>query len=273
MPNVTLSTIAAKVGVSKNSVSLALRGDPQIPPSTRDRIRRVAQELGYRPNPVIAHLMAQLRASRTPRLQAKLALVNAHRDPDALRKHPTIPTYVEGCERRAASRGYGFDRFWLHDPTLTAASFLRILRTRGIKGIILVGLMEQNQLPGHLRPHFRPLGYLPAPEASQAFSAADVLALPFSDGISERRTTLMAGLQHGLAVVTTVGHNTGSELRTANWLALTPAEDGFAFSRVVGDLLRDGPTRARLAVAGKAKHDRDFAWPVIANRLRQCLKK
>ncbi len=151
MANVTLSTIAAKAGVSKNSVSLALRGDPQIPPSTRDRIRLIAQELGYRPNPVIAHLMAQLRASRTPRLQAKLALVNAHRDPDALRKHPTIPTYVEGCERRAASRGYGFDRFWLHEPTLTAASFLRILRTRGIKGAVLVGLMEQNHLPEHLR--------------------------------------------------------------------------------------------------------------------------
>jgi len=48
--------------------------------------------------------MAQLRASRTTRLQAKLALVNANREADAFRNHPTIPTYVEGCESRAAKR-------------------------------------------------------------------------------------------------------------------------------------------------------------------------
>lgn len=152
MARVTFKAIAAKAGYSKNAVSLALRGDPQIPAATRERIRRVAQELGYQPDPVISHLMAQLRASRTPRLQAKLALVNAHRDRDAFRNHPTIPTYVTGCERRAANCGYGFDRFWLHDPTLTATRWLRILRTRDIQGLIIVGLMEQNHLPDALRP-------------------------------------------------------------------------------------------------------------------------
>lgn len=152
MPRVTLSDIAAKVGYSKNTVSLALRGDPQIPPPTRDRIRKIADELGYQPNAVVSHLMAQLRASQAPRFQAKLALVNANRDQDALRKHPTIPTYVEGCERRAARLGYGFDRFWLHDPTMRAETWIRVLRTRNIKGMILVGLMDQNRLPAHLRP-------------------------------------------------------------------------------------------------------------------------
>ena len=152
MPRVTLSDIAKKVGYSKNTVSLALRGDPQIPAGTRDRIRHVAEELGYQPNAIVAHLMAQLRASQSPRFQAKLALVNANRDQDAFRKHPTIPTYVEGCERRAARLGYGFDRFWLHDNSMRADSWIRVLRTRNINGIILVGLMDQNRLPAHLRP-------------------------------------------------------------------------------------------------------------------------
>lgn len=152
MRRVTLSDIAKKVGYSKNTVSLALRGDPQIPPATRDRIRQVAEELGYQPNAIVAHLMAQLRASQSPRFQAKLALVNANRDQEAFRNHPTIPTYVEGCERRAARLGYGFDRFWLHDPTMRAETWIRVLRTRNINGIILVGLMDQNRLPAHLRP-------------------------------------------------------------------------------------------------------------------------
>lgn len=152
MRRVTLSDIAKKVGYSKNTVSLALRGDPQIPASTRDRIRQAAEELGYQPNAVVAHLMAQLRASQSPRFQAKLALVNANRDREAFRQHPTIPTYVEGCERRAARLGYGFDRFWLHDTSMRAETWIRVLQTRNINGIILVGLMDQNRLPAHLRP-------------------------------------------------------------------------------------------------------------------------
>lgn len=150
MPRPTLNDIARLVGFSKNTVSLALRGDPQIPEVTRERIRKAAEKLDYQPNAVVSQLMAQLRASRTTRLQAKLALVNANRDPAALRSHPTIPTYVEGCESRAAKLGYSFDRFWLHDPTINAARWLRILHTRGIKGLVLVGLMDSNHLPDQL---------------------------------------------------------------------------------------------------------------------------
>jgi LacI family transcriptional regulator len=152
MPRTTLNDIARALGFSKNTISLALRGNPQIPPATRERIRAAADRLGYRPNAIVAQLMAQLRSARTNRLQAKLALVNANLDRGALRRHPTIPIYVEGCQSRAASLGYDFDRFWLHDPELTAERWLRILTTRGIKGLVLVGLMDTNHLPESLRP-------------------------------------------------------------------------------------------------------------------------
>lgn len=152
MRPVTMQVIADQVGFSKNTVSLALRGDPSISAATRELIRKTADKLGYQPNAVVSHLIAQLRAGRTARFQAKLALINAHRDPKAFRTHATIPAYVAGCERRGLQLGYTFDHFWLHDPKLKAASFSRILRTRGIKGIIIVGLMHHNQLPAPLRP-------------------------------------------------------------------------------------------------------------------------
>ena len=152
MTPVTLSVIAAHVGCSKNTVSLALRGNPQIPATTREVIRKAADKLGYQPNALVSHLMAQLRAGHTARFQAKLALVNAYRDPKAFRTHATIPAYVRGCERQALKLGYTFDHFWLHDPKLKAESWLRILHTRSIKGIIIVGMMDQNQLPPHLLP-------------------------------------------------------------------------------------------------------------------------
>jgi glycosyltransferase involved in cell wall biosynthesis len=46
-------------------------------------------------------------------------------------------------------------------------------------------------------------GALPAEEVSCRFAAMDIHLLPFSDGISTRRTTLMTGLQHGIATVGT----------------------------------------------------------------------
>ena len=150
-PPVTMRDIAEQVGFSKNTVSLALRGDPSISAATRVLIRKTADRLGYRPNAVVSQLIAQLRAGRTARFQAKLALINAHRDPRAFRTHATIPAYVAGCERRGLQLGYTFDHFWLHDPKLKAESLIRILRTRGIKGIIIVGLMDHNQLPAHLQ--------------------------------------------------------------------------------------------------------------------------
>ena len=152
MPRPTLNDIARELGYSKNTISLGLRGSPQIPASTRERIKAAADRIGYRPNAVVSQLMAQLRSARTSRLQAKLALVNANLDRNAFKDHPTVPIYVRGCESRAASLGYDFDRFWLHDHELTADRWLRILTARGIKGIILVGLMDKNHLPAHLTP-------------------------------------------------------------------------------------------------------------------------
>jgi LacI family transcriptional regulator len=146
MSRPTLNDIARQLGYSKNTISLALRGSPQIPLATRERVKAAADRLGYRPNAVVSQLMAQLRSARTSRLQATLALVNANLDRNAFKAHPTVPIYVEGCESRAASLGYDFDRFWMHDPDLTAERWLRILGTRGIKGIVLVGLMDTNHL-------------------------------------------------------------------------------------------------------------------------------
>jgi LacI family transcriptional regulator len=143
-----MSTIARAAGVSKNTVSLVLRNSPQIPAETKKRIQKVIQKMGYRKNPVVSHLMVQLRQSRSPRYQATIALLNANRNRDAFTRHPTIPDYVQGCERRAAQLGYTLDTFWLNDPNLDGTILGRILQARNIQGAIIVGLMDENRLPG-----------------------------------------------------------------------------------------------------------------------------
>jgi len=147
MARVTMASIAERAGVSKNTVSLALRHDPQIPVATRERIERIAAELGYAKNPVVAQLMTELRKARPAGYRRTFALLNANLDAKAFTKHPTIPAYVAGCRRRAAQQGYALDEFWLHDPKLYGEQLNRILRTRGIRGVIVVGLMNENRLP------------------------------------------------------------------------------------------------------------------------------
>jgi DNA-binding LacI/PurR family transcriptional regulator len=157
MARPTLSTIAAEAGVSKNTVSLALRGDPQIPPATRARIERIAQRLGYARNPVVAELMSELRRNARAGYQRTLGLINANLDREAFVRHRTIPTYVAGCRRRAAQHGYRLDEFWLQDPDLYGERLHRILQARGIRGLLVVGLMKENRLPARfasLWPHY-----------------------------------------------------------------------------------------------------------------------
>lgn len=142
-----MAELARDLGVSKNTVSLALRHSPEIPAATRERVIAAARRMGYSLNPVVSHLMAELRKSRTRRSQHTLGLINGHRTRDAFRRHPTIPAYVEGCRRRAAAQGYGTDSFWLHDPELDGARFNRILTARGIRGLVVIGTMDDNHLP------------------------------------------------------------------------------------------------------------------------------
>ncbi len=151
MPTVTMAQIARELDLSKNAVSLALRHDPQIPGPTRERVLAAARRLGYTLNPIVSQLMSELRRSGERRRSHALALINAYPSRDAFRRHPTIPAYVEGCRRRATFYGYGLDPFWLHDPDLDGPRLNRILRARGIRGVIVVGTMDDPHLPERFR--------------------------------------------------------------------------------------------------------------------------
>ncbi len=144
MPN--MNDIARAAGVGKATVSLALRDDPRLRPETRARIQKVAQELGYETNATVANLMAQLRASRTPRYQATLALLNVSTNPRVIEELPTFASWARGAEVRARGLGYGLDRFWLQEPGVSPGRVKSILDSRGIRGVLLIGALEHGAL-------------------------------------------------------------------------------------------------------------------------------
>lgn len=95
-------------------------------------------------------------------------------------------------------------------------------------------------------------GYLEARELSAHLAACDLLLQPYTDGASSRRTSLMAGLAHGLAVVTTKGRLTEDLWETCGAVALADAGDFGAMREAAARLLDDADERARLGVRARA---------------------
>jgi len=140
-----MQEIADAAGVSKSSVSLALRDNPRLPAATRERIQRVADELGYRRNPVVDSLMTQLRNGRAPTFQGNLALLNCSAD-RKLRGNPTFDAFRRGIRDRAEALGYGVEEYWLEEPGLRPERLRQILDTRNIRGLVLVAALVPHEL-------------------------------------------------------------------------------------------------------------------------------
>jgi LacI family transcriptional regulator len=68
--------VAAKAGVSAVAVSYALRGVPGVSKETRQTIISAAESLGYRPDPLLSHLMYHLRSRRIPKSAHNIALLH-----------------------------------------------------------------------------------------------------------------------------------------------------------------------------------------------------
>jgi len=115
-------------------------------------------------------------------------------------------------------------------------------------------------------------GFLDAEPLARLLSAADIFLAPYADGVSTRRTTVMAALQHEIAVVATIGSLTDRLIREADGaLELVPVDSPREFAERVRALADDRERRERVARAGRALYDDEFAWPVITRRLVRLL--
>lgn len=112
--------------------------------------------------------------------------------------------------------------------------------------------------------HIEFFGGLPIPEASAVLASADLALAPYVDGVSTRRTTLVAQLQHGRPIVGTDGESTGALLRHQSALALSPVGSPADFVGTVNTLLGEPATRIAMGEAAAALFDAEFSWPRIA---------
>jgi glycosyltransferase involved in cell wall biosynthesis len=102
-------------------------------------------------------------------------------------------------------------------------------------------------------------GALSAADACAALRACDVMLQPYPDGVTTRRTSVMAALANEVAVVTTDGALTEAAWRSSRAVRLAPAGDSVALASAVAALLADGAARQALAATGRRLYDQRFA--------------
>lgn len=144
----TLRQIAAAVGVSPMTVSRALRNHPRVTAALRKQIGKVANDLGYRPDPTVVKLMSHLRQRKTKAVVACIAAVTSI--PESEPEPHQMREVREGARLRAEELGYRLELFRIEKPDLDTHDLdqtrhdrvlERTLLNRGIEGVVMLQMM------------------------------------------------------------------------------------------------------------------------------------
>jgi len=126
----SIRTVAAQVGLSPSTVSLALRGADTISPETRDRVLEAAQALNYVP------------AQRSPKQglsERRLLFVMQDHGNSPVRANPFYGEVLSGVEQECAALGISLSFAVLGGLHTPMEQLPAALRARGLDGVLLVG--------------------------------------------------------------------------------------------------------------------------------------
>ncbi len=115
-------------------------------------------------------------------------------------------------------------------------------------------------------------GFIEANQVSANFLASDIAVLPYRDGVSFRRGSLMAAIAHELPVISTEPAVQIPEIMHGENMWLTPVQAQAALKEAISSLWNDPALRQRLS-AGSALLTRLFTWDTIAQQHGQVYRE
>jgi len=123
----TISDVSEALGLTKSTVSKALNDYPDISERTRNRVRRMAQKLGYRP-------LATAQAIRTGRVRA-IGFIIEMSEHDAHR--PFMAEFLAGMSRSASAKGWTLTVAASSNPEETLEMIARLRSQSKADGFII----------------------------------------------------------------------------------------------------------------------------------------
>jgi len=137
----TINDVARAAGVSKGAVSFALNSRPGLAPETRERILKVARDIGWTPS-------SRARALSVSRALA-VGLVVA-RPPDTLGADPFFPSFIAGLESVLSGRGHALLLQVVTDHAREKTSYRRLVDEGRVDGVFLTDLFVDDPRPALL---------------------------------------------------------------------------------------------------------------------------
>lgn len=126
------------------TVSMALRSDPRVAAATRERVQKAAKELGFKPNPKLAQLMAEMARSRkTNSRVGELAFITSFNTEFGWKDSYHLNGCFEGAKQQAEDLGYTLTPFWSLSKKFKGGRLSEILWARGIEGVIVAPLGDR----------------------------------------------------------------------------------------------------------------------------------
>ncbi len=135
--------IAEAAGVSQATVSMALRGHPRVARATTERIRQLAEEMGYRPDPYVSTLMSRVHRGRRGDESPVLAAIDVD---GHLATSLSITAFLRGAERRAAALGFDLQTFAVTCGNKEQKALHRQLQARGVRGLLVLPVKQTSRL-------------------------------------------------------------------------------------------------------------------------------
>ena len=143
----TISSIADKAGVSKSTVTLALKNSPKVVEEKRLKIQKIARELGYKPNPLVTAQMAHIRQKKKQKLVTSIGFLSTWYDEDHHQRlrWPIIGRFCAGAKTRAEELGFVFELFEFDLNRISSSRIQQILESRNIDGLVLAPLQTSTE--------------------------------------------------------------------------------------------------------------------------------
>lgn len=170
-----MADIARRAHVHPSTVSLALRGHPRIPEATRTKIARIAEDLGYTPDPLLDAFNFDRLTTHPGAVGGAVAIMTDQPSRAALERSPVDWNIYSGARDRAEKLGLALDVFFLGDAQLSSHRLNSVLAARQISSVALCALNQSQHSLELNWPKISAIGV----ESHHFHSPIDVLSLDY----------------------------------------------------------------------------------------------